>query len=200
MRKTEFNEIAVRTLSRAFNYFQNHAFYQVRVSNGNKRSNVQKRYDSYDFIPNSVHLVLEKLIYARHYLRTEKNRIIRPTFLDAGCGVGNILMLASSADFDAYGLEFDKKTVEYARKVNPLWRRIKVRNILFYKEYSKFDVIYYYCPLVGEKEKKFERCVCNQMKVGGILLPFGGQRGIDDRFKRIYFENKRVIIFEKVKE
>jgi SAM-dependent methyltransferase len=123
-------------------------------------------------------------------------------FLDAGCGIGNILVLALYSELcnRVYGLEYFPKTLAAAEKfLEPhrgLGYSIKVRkaDITTYKSYGNYDVIYYYCPLSNhDKEVAFEESVEDQMKIGAVLLPYSkGSKRInkDPRFERVDIGSK----------
>ena len=177
-------------------YYQSHnhitanAFDKIqnKIANHiNVRSNYyceQERQESYSFIPISTAYVTHQLITAYdHLIKKQKSfsslqttksfPICDPlSFLDAGCGTGNIMLLAFCTGFcPAYGLEVDSAVIKIAKIINPLFRSIKKQNIMTYKEYGKYDVVYYYCPFCNkEKQTKFEERVEDQMKIGALLI------------------------------
>lgn len=174
MRKNEYNELAMESLANVFGCLQQYAANCIRDKNRKRRrkkttafsysrSVIQEKHGSYSFIPNSIHAVLPRLIHAYDYLKLKKkHKRYGFTFLDAGCGYGNIMMLASGVGFSVYGLELDPVTIEFAKGVNDHWRNIKRQDILTYNDYKKFDVIYYYCPFFSTKEIEFEKRVEKQ--------------------------------------
>lgn len=206
MRKNEYNKLAANALMNTFGHLQRHAAACIREKNNRKRrrrkgmngcSVIQDKNGSYPFIPRSVHAVLPRLIYAYDYLR-KKYASCDFSFLDAGCGFGNIMMLAKGVGFDVHGLEFDPVTIEFAKDVNPYWMNIRRQDILAYNGYKKFDVIYYYCPFDCRKEVDFERRVENQMKVGALLVAspsHHSRMAKDKRFRSLFHGD----IYEKVK-
>lgn len=218
MRKNKYNERATRVLMDTFGRLQQHAAARIREKNNRKRrrrkgsdghSVIQDKHSSYPFIPKSVHVVLPQLIYAYDYLRKKYDRH-NFSFLDAGCGFGNIMMLAGGIGFDVCGLEFDPVTIEFAASINPYWKEIRQQDILTYNGYGKFDVIYYYCPFCCRKETEFEKRVENQMKVGAILIAYGslhGRMAVDKHFRELIFRSRRTDFYsvitsayEKIKE
>ena len=81
------------------------------------------------------------------------------------------MLLAKYVGFSVEGLEYDSEVIERAKIINPLFRSIKKQNIMTYKEYGKYDVVYYYCPFCNkEKQTKFEERVEDQMKIGALLI------------------------------
>lgn len=168
---------------------------------GNRRSDIQKRHESYSFIPMNPGVALRQLVYAYEYL-SERRGSANFDFLDAGCGPGNIMLLAKCVGFSSVtGLEFDFATIQAAKHFNPLWRDIKRRNILSYRSYKKFGVIYYYCPIDGPLQKKFEERVEDKMSVGALLLPHLKKSNRilkDKRFLRITKGVEYSPIYEKI--
>jgi SAM-dependent methyltransferase len=145
---------------------------------------------SYPFIPHDpvdlVHIFtnVEKYLY---------NRGIKhdPTFLDAGCGVGNIMALAHSVGFDVSGIDINPDLIELAHH---LFRHtqnyeLDICDILSYNRYNEFDIIYYFCPIQDiELEKQFEKKVETDAKRGAIIIAaLKRDRTIydDSRFNRL---------------
>lgn len=217
MRKNKYDERAVCVLMDAFGSLQRHASHFVQEKNRRRRrqkrfsvnsgkSVIQEKHGSYVFIPNSPYVVLPQLIYVFDYLnRVEQKYKYGFSFLDAGCGVGNIMMLARAVGFEVHGLEIDPITIEFAAVINPYWQQIKQQNVLTYNSYGKFDVVYYYCPFSCKKEIEFEERVENQMKVGAVLIANMKQSSAiirDKRFRRVTFKGSGFphAIYKKVKK
>lgn len=125
-------------------------------------------------------------------------------FLDAGCGVGNIMLLAHIAGFchHIHGIEYFDDTYQKAIA----WLGMKGDNndgifkifkddILKFKDYGKYDVIYYYRPFEDiKKQDKLEKLIENNMKVGAVLIPRMKQRE-----RQIHKDKRFINIFEKEK-
>jgi 2-polyprenyl-3-methyl-5-hydroxy-6-metoxy-1,4-benzoquinol methylase len=170
----------------------------------NCRSAIHKKNKSYSFLPLSTRAAVAQIVKAYDVLRltiTADNPYPVYKFLDAGCGIGNIMLLATKTGFSAYGLEIDPTIIHFAKKVDICPNNIIKQNILTYKNYSEYDVIYFYRPITnGAKQVKFENCVRNQMKKGAILIPnFMSDRNIetDTKFKKIIVE-RMSYIYQKV--
>lgn len=155
--------------------------------------NTKRDRDHYGFIPKGPYSVINALMRAEDLLEKHNHRPpdIEYKFLDAGCGAGNIMLLASCLGFDVWGIERDGDTVKLARKLlyytNCLkrGRGIIKADLVKYKEYGKYDVIYYYQPMFSNKMGDFVNALCKQMKEGAIVIPFGSDRRFrkDERFK-----------------
>jgi tRNA1(Val) A37 N6-methylase TrmN6 len=94
--------------------------------------------------------------------------------VDAGCGPGLILLLASIVcGVDRpLGLEIQDEYIYMARKLSQgdHFEVIKA-DILKYEDWNKHDIIYYYCPFVDEKkEEEFEHRVEDRAKVGSVMI------------------------------
>lgn len=128
----------------------------------------------FQFIPRRVDDLMRMLVYAHKYL-TQEDSFKRPMFLDCGCGVGNVVMLAEFAGFDAYGIEYDKATLAAGKELLKEFRldpkKLFQGDILEYSDYQKYDVLYTFCPMVSTgKEWAFEQKLKHDMKVGALLL------------------------------
>ena len=183
-----------------------------------KGTQAENNNGSYYFIPNSSYRVIRDFIKIKRELRKSehwRNKYYKEggvSFLDAGCGIGNILVLALNSCLcqKATGLEYFPETLKLGRKFLKTYysyisenATIKKADILKYKKYGDYDIIYFYRPFSDtEKERLFEKRIRDQMKVGSILIPYGNdtiftQR--DNRFKKTglgsYF-----LFYTKVKE
>jgi len=179
---------------------------------------------SFPFIPNDTSRLVSIFSKVREYLkRKHGSQFEKKTkkFLDAGCGIGNILLLAKGAQLANryYGLEFFPEVFETAKILlgidsgparyytedapSPGTFIVRKRDIATYKHYKRFDIIYYYCPFRDhEKERSFEQYVEDNMKVGAILMPFlkrSDRIQKDERFRRIEVEPYFPVIWEKIK-
>lgn len=117
----------------------------------------------YPFIPLSIEIVLRDLMFLK------KKFQYGATFIDAGCGIGWVVNLAKACGFNATGVEIEPENVDIAKKV--FNADVRQGDILEW-DFSKYDIIYYYWPIIDEKlQKKFENHVEDQMKVGAVLVP-----------------------------
>ena len=145
----------------------------------------------YPFIAMDTRQVFEQIQFVSRYLKKtgqakDKSEF---TFLDIGCGTGNVLLIAEQFDFDVYGIEKDDYPCTIARQLIDD-AKILQEDIRGYKHYDKYDVVYYFCPFSdGKQQRQFERFIEDQMRTGGILI--ANQKRSEDiasdaRFKKIH--------------
>lgn len=138
---------------------------------------------AYKFIPfNSgrFKLILEEAIRQALIIQPEAGKNYKSIkFLDVGCGIGTKLFLAQTLTplLDVYGLEISK---DYAKIASDLTREdwldgpnpnIIVADALTFPDYSKFDIIYFFCPLQDETlENKLEAKIAADCKPGCVVM------------------------------
>jgi SAM-dependent methyltransferase len=179
---------------------------------------------SWEFIPIRAEDIIITFYALRKFLEKEMHtptwmssnvfsfKTRRYKFLDAGCGIGNVLLLARAVGLghEFHGLELFQDAFEAAIKFTGARNdehsnvRVLKRDILKFKSYADYDIIYYFHPLRdGLKEIEFEKKVENDMKVGAILVPkmkhdFSIEK--DPRFERLPLEVQHVAAWRKVRE
>lgn len=191
-----------------------YSYYSYRDKEHRARIDKHISKGSYYFIPNGATLVAYTLLGLMEHFKQFKS----VSFLDAGCGIGNIVVIAQVLGFKAFGLELDDKAIEafktkvadvmmrpvddpgdgldYVHKPSrPDWFKGRIgsnmvypiakQDIMKFKNYGNYDVVYYYCPFSDvEREKRFERRVENQMKKGAVLIPADKRDGRITKDKR----------------
>jgi SAM-dependent methyltransferase len=164
-----------------------------RVLNPEKTTQKEAKYiskGSYYFIPKHSGIAIRKLSIVHDYFIKNRQTFFH-SFIDAGCGPGNIVVLARHMKFKAFGLELDEKVLKLTRErvcgkflypcedfldlplITKKDRKYPIakQNIVTFDKYHEFDVVYYYCPFRDEFiEKEFEKMVEDQMKVGAVLI------------------------------
>jgi len=161
---------------------------------------------SYTFIPHNVEGVIERLLNLREHLMQQPgiwlDCFINMSFLDVGCGIGNILLLANAIGFGkAIGLEFDPFTIEQSKGLWPKGRDIRIEemDIIKYNGYSLHDVIYFYRPFNCEdKQFALETKIVKQMKIGAYIIPVYGAYHCYNNDPR--FERAGNGVYKKVKQ
>jgi SAM-dependent methyltransferase len=208
--------VAVSAISLYTDYFQR--LLGCYAGTGNQTGKVWTK-GHHKFIPSgSVGDVISCLRLVREYLmdkQLEQHNCRRPIkFVDCGCGVGNILLLAIAiGGYKVTGLEYEPEAVEIAQLLARHYcddGNILQQDILTYEDYKLYDVIYYYQPISTSKEmNRFAKKVNNDIKVGAVVMTYGGGSSVlknDKRFKGVFTrfnsvpENIRRMAWEKVKE
>lgn len=88
-----------------------------------------------------------------------------PRFLDVGCGLGSKVGIALSLGFDAYGLEINPYYAEVA--CGQIGRdRVLCTDALGFHDYGKFDVVYFYNPMVSDQ---LEEVIMSNVNSGAIV-------------------------------
>ncbi|PIE56073.1 MAG: SAM-dependent methyltransferase [Desulfobulbus propionicus] len=124
----------------------------------------------YSFVAMDTRQAYEQIRLARDFLVNRGQVIAELSFIDIGCGIGNILLLAEMMDFQVTGIEKDTATLPIARQLLGK-ERIFAHDIWAFDDVATFDVIYYFRPFSSrEPQVRFERLVEDQLKVGGILI------------------------------
>lgn len=126
----------------------------------------------YPFVAMDIRQVFSQLQCARNYLEKNDRRFAegKTTFLDIGCGIGNILLVAEQFGFDVYGIEKDPFSFQIAAElIGP--EKVTQADIWTWDQYGHFDVIYYFRPFSDrEPQSRFEKLVEEQMREGAVLV------------------------------
>ncbi|ADH85254.1 class I SAM-dependent methyltransferase [Desulfurivibrio alkaliphilus] len=147
----------------------------------------------YPFVAMDSRQVFRQLALTRRQLGLDREPAAGPgpSFLDVGCGIGNVMLLAEQLGFDVYGLEKDRKPCATARKFfGP--ERVSAGDIWEYGDYRQFRVIYYFRPFADRTlQQRFERMIEDQLQPGGILIANHKNSDAissDHRFSRLHPE------------
>lgn len=175
-------------------YYQDYMT-QVRYSGNRHNDPIWKRnykLGAFGFVPCREITEFIKVFKATFdYLTKKVNKDL--SFLDAGCGVGNMMLLAHSVGFiKTNGIEIDEKTARIARKLlkcamHEYDYKVIRADLTRYDKYKDYDVIYYFQPMHDGSILKFLHLLGKNMKVGAVVIANGVcQPFKDDRkFKRI---------------
>jgi SAM-dependent methyltransferase len=154
--------------------------------------------NSWNYIPNNDYFDFYKILKKAIKL-IGKGDCYNAKFLDAGCGVGITLGIAKSIGFVTTGLELQDKSIKIAKNI--FGQTVIKADILKFKKYGDYDLIYFYCPFRGGgKQIEFEKIVADQIKVNAFVLAWDCGHVFEDdkRFKQITFGYN--CLFQKVKE
>lgn len=195
-------------------FFNKISAYTERIKNKNvdSRNASETEMGRYHFIQNKPEKILDLLAAAKTLWQKDSGYVERnPTFLDCGAGPGNVVMLAAISGFDAFGIEYDSKTVEKGHKIIKSFgfknekEMLFQGNILTYNFFGYYDFIYGFCPLLrGSLEDKFEERMKRTAKVGAIILgmPIYPPQQVTKFYKfqeiDIAANGRTVIVYKKV--
>lgn len=213
--KDEHIKIQAKALNLTVGWYANY-FQRVLKCCPSQSSHEQKKWPRghHKYVPShNVAMVISCIKMVRDHILSKGNHggYIKMNFLDCGCGVGNVLLLAKSVSgFYVTGLEYEPEACAIAKELVNGGRIIQC-DILEFEHYSKYDIIYYYVPFSDEaKQRRFTERVCDNMKVGAVVITYGGGSHYLSNDKRLkpVFSNRfrsipkdiRCMAWEKVKE
>ena len=146
----------------------------------------------YPFVAMDARQVFGQVSFVKDYLLERDglhNAVERYSFIDVGCGMGNVMLIAEQLGFDVFGIEKDRYTLPIARQLFDE-SRVLEEDIRHYPDYHRFDVVYYFCPFSdGDLQRSFESQIEAAMKPAAILIA-NHKRSMaidqDGRFKRLH--------------
>ncbi len=123
----------------------------------------------YPFIAMDTRQAVEQIRIARDFLEP-KITDRKLNFFDAGCGIGNILLIAEQYFFEVYGIERDEYPCRLAQQFFGT-ERVQQADVWDFRGYGDYDVIYYFRPLPdGEPEGRLERLIEDKMRKDAVLI------------------------------
>lgn len=169
-----------------------------------------KEGEFWPFIPFSYNYLVDQLVFISEIFSHENKQHLN--FLDAGCGIGNVLFMArhifNDMDYsrkrfkNIHGIELDPFAAKMARvmtvsdtfrnsKDNSA-RRVFNSDILKFRHYKKYNVVYFYCPIrLSPLQKLWEEMLEDTVKVGTFIIPNLKKSNAvtgDERFKPYYLK------------
>ncbi|MBU0682295.1 MAG: class I SAM-dependent methyltransferase [Proteobacteria bacterium] len=153
-------DIFFGVINRFIGYFTRDA---IRASQNNTSH-------EYPFVPMDTRQAYAQISLARDLLRREKRMQSGVSFIDVGCGIGNVLLMAELMDFTVYGIEKDEYPFKIAQKLMGD-ECVAQDDIWEFSRFGDFDVVYYFRPF-AEKELQltFEHMIEDKLKPGSILI------------------------------
>lgn len=142
----------------------------------------------YPFVAMDTRQAYEQLKLVRDYLRGAGRFKAGLRFIDIGCGIGNVMLMAELLDFAVYGIEKDEVPFQVAVKL--LGEELVAQDDIWeFERFGDFDVIYYFRPFSDQGlQTRFEKMVEDELKPGGILIAnrkIGQEIDNDPRFTRL---------------
>jgi len=204
--------------------FANAAHRQERALKNEGAGERGSKNGSFPFIPMGTQSVAKDFVLTADLIRQKSRKYCEQpthwmynktsyqlTFLDAGCGIGNIMLIANMFGLggEQHGIEYDKKTIDAAHK---FLRTYSDRNnfvihhgdILTFPNYKDYDIIYYYCPFSSYLlQAFFEERLEDEVKVGTIIMPYLKRSDVvrkDSRFKRLTTRRNYPKVLLKVRD
>lgn len=140
----------------------------------------------HDVFIDNLNIAIAKLESEKKLRKYESFCLEDYKFVDAGCGTGHKLFLAALLGFRSVTgidseIEYLNRGKSTVRKFSFDEYRMLDRISLVHKniidvDYSKFDVIYFYVPIMNvEKEIEFEKQVVETAKAGAIIIGAGNR-------------------------
>ena len=124
----------------------------------------------YPFVAMDTRQAYEQIRLARRCLLKNRSHQLPLSFLDIGCGIGNILLLAELMDFEVFGIEKDSASLSIARGLVGE-KSVSRQDIGNYNKIGEFDVVYYFRPFCEKtRQLAFERRIEDSLKPGAILI------------------------------
>lgn len=137
--------------------------------------------DSYNYIQIELDLIIESLDFIY-----ENDNIINKNFLDVGSGIGNICYIASLYDLKPEGIELNPVLFEISKQIYPEINFHNI-NILDFKKYNEYDIIYYFVPFENlDIQDELRKIILDNIKVGGYIIARDFKNIDDNRFTKIY--------------
>lgn len=164
-----------------------HVINVQRVAGDTGHGCIESENGSYPFIPIPIGSIVGQLnaikLQLAKDIRWSGHKSNTSYFLDAGCGCGNVMLIADAFRLcdKVHGIEYYEETAKRAeqwlgigndycnyRKQFKIFRK----DIMKFENYRKYDIIYYFCPFSdGRLQILFEERLENHMKVGAVLVP-----------------------------
>ncbi len=126
----------------------------------------------YPFVAMDTRQIFAQLRFVSDFLGIDRDEpsAPMPRFLDVGCGIGNVLLIAEQFGFEVYGIEKDDYSFPIAAKLIGE-DRIAQADIWKYGNFGEHEVIYYYRPFSGRVQQlRFEKLIEDSMKIGALLI------------------------------
>lgn len=137
--------------------------------------------DSFNYIQIELDLIIESLDFIN-----ENDNIVNKKFLDVGSGIGNICYISSLYDLIPEGIELNPVLFEISKQIYPEIKFDNV-NVLDFKKYDEYDIIYYYVPFENLKiQDELRKIILDNIKVGGYIIARDFKNIDDNRFTKIY--------------
>ena len=141
----------------------------------------------YPFVAMDTRQAYEQIRLARDFLQ-KKRPESNLRFIDIGCGIGNIMLLAEMMGFSVFGIEKDTPSFETAKDLIGA-EHVSQEDIWQFDHLDKYDLIYYFRPFCEkDTQLRFEKRIEDRIKPGSALIAnrkMGESIDSDSRFMRL---------------
>ena len=140
-----------------------------------------------DYYPTPIEFITNALTF----IKEREPNFSGKTFLDVGCGIGNICGVAAHMGLNAEGIELNPVLYNIGKEIYPEIRFHNV-DIRDFNEYNKYDIIFYFAPMGTENlERDLKIKVENNIHIGAYVIISGWrfEKTKDDRFIKLYTDN-----------
>src|SRR5690606_20906623 len=101
----------------------------------------QSRYE-FGFVPRDPFMIASQIKKAIDQFEQKYGK--RPkTFIDVGCGIGNVMAIAKTFGLQVYGLEIDENLAKHAGKIG----KVFIDNAFTWQTDATYDIVYTYQPV-----------------------------------------------------
>jgi len=217
----------VRLASARLRYISHRSYvYQDKNPNKNwlyENGDFKDRYTGYDGGKDSSYRFIANQSLLDFYIALSQiltgMNMYNVKFLDAGCGIGNILEAAALCGIPGHhitGYDLDQDALNEGKRyfkannhcIDGADSINLIKQDILTADYSKFDIIYYYHPFSDrDLERKFEEHIEDTIWIGAyIMLPrMKSSKRIDEdeRFKKIdiianNFSTNNIVVYKRV--
>ncbi len=172
-----------------------------RYQNYFRGSNSRVTKKHYGYIPASAHTTVDTLIRVNDYIMSKKGddsfRSVK--FLDIGCGIGNVMLIAQYMSWVASGIDRRKRSLATGKKLLGGVGEFIYGDILKFRRYRHYDVLYYYQPMHGDGlMQKLVDKLAKDMKEGAIVIVNGADDfKFEKNFYKISDNDWQLLVYQK---
>lgn len=171
------NTIEINKIKNALNnnneYLSDKLLYEFKNSiNKEKYNNLPKNYKGvlYFYQPYSCDKAKNIIDFTINLFKKKTNKEAK-TFLDVGCGAGNICFIADKLNLESSGIELCDELLEFGKQLVPNCNFIK-EDIYKYQNYNDFDIIWVFNPTMNNDEID---SFIGQLKKPTIIIPLNSK-------------------------
>lgn len=153
------------------NYFQKKLGFSWEAKKKGRRHEGHHPFIPYSDSTNTI----DHIRVAKAHIRKKNEELLK--FLDCGCGIGNIMILAHATGgfYKTDGVEYDLATWRVAKDLAPRYSKVFRGDLVEFKHYADYDILYLFEPISDPKKRNiFYDKLMNDVKVGAVIIANGG--------------------------